>query len=654
MSVSSNNYGLFYTPLLQGFSLSFSALCLIFCLAVFYCDKAMSNETLSNSQDKPIELLSVEVNEEAISPSDYDSEDTNFSNQDSQDDRQIDPRFSENSENLLSQESLGKSESNSLVSEELIIDTIADNSSAQKFTDSLGFEQDFNNIIQGSVWDRTNSEVIDLLFLRLPESINSETIRGLITKLLLSDGAPPQSSVSDKDFLIKRAKLLASFGDYNSAMLLLALSPEQKEGELFANFNALNKFGNLDYPRACNISKEWVLKAPTLFWKRANIFCKALEGDIEAALVGADLMKETGDSPGKLLSISLDTMAGTEAPKLDIGDLDENFGPFQLAMLRAAGINPPDKFSEYSSSSALSSIFESNISPVDLRLKAAEKAWTLGFISISDIRALYESVPFTPEELADPSLVTPDIDPSLARALLYRVVLDQNVPIARGTAISDALKFSLDKGEFKLMSQLLLPSIESIDPKPLFAWFAPSAVRALLSAGDYEKANTWYKMILAQAAAGPQNAAVAIELWPLIQLAGDNNELDHDMLDEWLESQDTIRDPAANERAGNLLSLFDALGKEVFSDYWLYGISSGPSIETVKGPSKPFDRILSDSQSDQRIGEVILLSAILSEADQHLNQDITTTLRIISAFSQIGLLEAAKSLALEVVLNNKL
>ena len=82
-----------------------------------------------------------------------------------------------------------------------------------------------------------------------------------------------------------------------------------------------------------------------------------------------------------------------------------------------------------------------------------------------------------------------------------------------------------------------LPEIKNIDPKPLFSWFAPTAIRSLLAVGQIEAAQNWYSMIMRQIVLSPQNASVAIDLWPLLQIMNDEGLLDEDMLGEWWGAQ---------------------------------------------------------------------------------------------------------------------
>ena len=92
----------------------------------------------------------------------------------------------------------------------------------------------------------------------------------------------------------------------------------------------------------------------------------------------------------------------------------------------------------------------------------------MGFVISEVVSDLYKSIEFTHEQLGNPTLEVRELDPSLARALLYQVAINKKVPVERGMAITEALEFSMETGYFYGTSRIFLPEIKNIDPKPLF------------------------------------------------------------------------------------------------------------------------------------------------------------------------------------------
>ncbi len=509
--------------------------------------------------------------------------------------------------------------------------------------DSIGVRSQGRAKISYNLWNGAKRELVDELLSKLPKVVKSQATRSLAKKILMAPGMAPVGSNIKGEFLKNRIVILSKLEEYDAALDLLRSAPGIENYELAAKLSALQSFKEYDLPTSCDLSKDWNNQTSDPFWRKTKIFCTALEGNIEAAVVSADLMRETLNDLDPFLQVFLDTMAGGD--NKDIGPVD-NANPFQIAMLKAAGLAPPISLLESRSPSVLHAFIESGEITLNTKLQIAERAAEMGLISSKTLGRLYRNVEFTSEQLANSSSEILSLDKSLARALLYQVILQKKAPVAHGIAIAKALKFSMKTGYFHGTSRILLPQIQMIEPKPLFSWFAPSAIRSLLAVGEIQAAKEWYSMILTQIVLSPENASIAIDLWPLIQIADPEQKLDQDMLKEWWSAQQA---GAFFEDASALLSILSSLGHKIENNYW-FELLSYPTIVSKIQPSTAASTLLKEFESQQRIGEVALLGILIIDADDINNMQLETTLPVIKAFLNVGLKDEARSLALKVAL----
>ena len=514
--------------------------------------------------------------------------------------------------------------------------------------DAAGLLNEGPDGLPATLWQGADRALVARLLPRLARAAPSQTMRALALRLLLSAGPAPvgDGDGAPGDLLRLRVRTLADMGEYDVAAALLDAPPGFEDPALGARLDAARLFRDLDFPGACSLAREQIGQTPNVYWRKAVIFCQALEGDIEAALVGADLMSEGGEPPGPGFFAAIHTMAGGEPPALEsVGEA----GPFQMAMLRAAGMRAPEGLVETANPAVLRIIAASSETGAVVRLLAAERAERLGALPAESVAGLYAGVAFGEEHAADPLAAAEVLEPPLARALLYQVVAAQRVPVARGEAMSAALSMAAGHGELGIMARTLLPEILAIEPQPLFGWFAAPATRGLIAAGNTEGALAWYVLALRQVAVGPEAAAVAIDLWPLMQLADPEQPLDETMLNAWWEQQGGAASPDAHVRAGKLMSLLAALGHDVPGHFW-HALLAGPSATAAMVPSPAITNLLDDAVAGGRIGEVVLLGLIALGEAGPAAAGVPTVARVVRAFHLVGLDAEARALALETAL----
>ena len=514
--------------------------------------------------------------------------------------------------------------------------------------DAAGIRTGAKNKLIDNLWINSSYDMVNSLIPYIPDAVNSSMARLLAKKILISPGIAPKGVKSKGEFLRTRVLALAKMEEYELAIELLNSAASFEDPELLARLSLLQSFKEYNFPNSCAISKEWATQTSETFWKQTEIFCIALEGSIEAAIVSADLLQENGLEFDPFLNAFLDIMAGEE--NIEIRQIDEA-NIFQLAILKASGLKLPINITKTRNPGVLSAFIYSSDTPINIKLSFAEQAEDMGFVISEVVSDLYKSIEFTPEQLGNPAVEVRELDPSLARALLYQVAINKKVPVERGMAITEALEFSMETGYFYGTSRIFLPEIKNIDPKPLFSWFAPTAIRSLLAVGQVEAAQNWYSMIMGQIVLSPQNASVAIDLWPLLQIVNDEGLLDQDMLGEWWGAQIGEQTSESYSNASALLAILSSLGHKIEVNYWQH-LFSEPLLVAKLQPSAIASILLEDALANNRVGEVALIGIMILGADKSNNLKLETYLHIIKAFWNVGLKNEARLLALEVALKH--
>ena len=207
-----------------------------------------------------------------------------------------------------------------------------------------------------------------------------------------------------------------------------------------------------------------------------------------------------------------------------------------------------------------------NVGP-DIRLEAAERAEAAGALDTEALRQLYSSVSFDPGDLNRSLSRAEEIGGPVARALLYHSALSQTVPTAQAEIIDKALKIAVNEGRYGAAARVFHPLVSKIPPSADLLWFAPDAVRLMLSTDDPTGAEAWFKLLQASALFQDDSRDLLIRTTPLVRLVGtmglENEPRD---LSVWWRSVAAEKDAA--RRAALLYALLDGLGEDVPLDAW--------------------------------------------------------------------------------------
>lgn len=488
-----------------------------------------------------------------------------------------------------------------------------------------------------TLWSGTSAVVARKLIPLLPGSPDSQVVRGLERRLLLTAAVAPDGAVEgDRPSLVElRAERLAALGDSDGVMQLAAVAPQSVAGPLVqrTKLDALLLNGNLQ--GACaEAPKDG--SQPKLAVLCNFVAGKTLEGNL-----GLDLLRERKDSDHGFVAAA-EVMAGLPPLPADKIKLDEAT-PLHVAAFAAAKLPLPASAVAKASPAVARAVALSFSTPFDLRLAAGERAEAAGVLPAEHLRKLYLEAVFAPDELGAPLAKAETAGPR-ARALLFRAATDQPDPLIRAHFIAKALELAATKGQTSSTARVFATLLADAKPDPALTTIAPAFARANLALGRGD-ASKWLEL----AKTDPAAAGAVERLWPLnaVLTAAPGQPVGAAALAAWRATLDGLPPETAARRAAIVLGSLTALGGKVPDAAWLDTLAL-----PAGGPRPGLFALLQGAALDARLGTT-LLAALGGIGDQPLDKlDPITLSEAISALSVVGLGDDARKLAIEAMLAN--
>lgn len=531
------------------------------------------------------------------------------------------------------------------------------------------------------MWSGSDRRMVEWLLPRIPESAHSRAMRDLMRRLLLSNATAPLGASDGPSLIALRISSLMAMGDMEAVESLLAVAPVHLDDEALLRARVDNLFLVNDSAGACPHIRTAIRKSQDIFWQKGLVFCQALNGEHDSAVLGVDLMRELGMDAESVFFKLIGALLGEWE-----GEIESLSGPtaLQLAMARAGNLRLPGDVTQTQSSALLAAIAVSPNADPEIRLAAAEKAELAGALSTESLRQIYASVEFTPEELEAALTTAEAIDGPRGRALLLRAAQVQDVPTAQAEVLLAFLISARDAGLYETAARVAAPYLIHMAPAAELIWFAEEAGRVLIFTGAREQAMGWYDLANQESAGVPDAQLAKARLWPLILLSDpeEPTPLDEAMTETWMKQETAVSAmpeesggefpamaenalpgntvPGAEYRADMLLGLLDAVGKPVDISVWEGRAQQAAIVEAgeqesaaTPAPSLPSPVLwygLRVAAEELRLGEAVLF-ALVSLGDKGLNRVHPITLNeVISRLRLVGLDAEAQALALEAAI----
>lgn len=521
-------------------------------------------------------------------------------------------------------------------------------------TESVGLSDPAQLKLPPDVWAGSNRELIDRLIAALPAGGVSTPARDLAKRLLVVAGEPPAEAAPPKvGFVALRAGKLLAMGDVESASALARLVPGRSEDDALSRVLLDAAFATYDNAAACALTRARLNRLNDPYWEKALIFCQALAGEHARAQLGLSLLREQNAPEDPAFARLVGALAGDTRAIVD--RLPEP-APLHLAVMRAARQNLPADAAEAAGPLVLRMIATTPNAALETRLAAAERAEAYGAVPAETLAQIYDSVPFTPEQLAGAlSFAEGDRGPR-GRAILYRAAKAQTVGVARAEALQRSWRLARERGGYATAVRVALPLLLELTPGTELSFFAADAVRALLLAGRLEEARRWLALIRAEALAGNELAATAEALlWPVAWLADVEARRADTMplagrFAAWRAAQEKRDAAALRHRAPLVATLIFSSGERPDPAIVAPLLAGDLARESAPMPNLGLWLGVGAALESGRVGETALFSLVLLGPDGAAGAAPHTVALVLDALRAAGLDAEARALAVEAAI----
>jgi len=414
------------------------------------------------------------------------------------------------------------------------------------------------------MWRGTDRALVERLLPKLPVNTPSATMRELMRRMLLSIARVPEGKSAGASLVAIRVRLLADMGDLVAVNALLNATPGRATDQELVRIETEARFLANDNARACALAGGQIRDQNVAYWQKAFIFCQALAGATDKAMLGLSVMRESGVKDDVFFTLMESLAAKTPATIAHL--LDPS--PLHLAMARVAKAKLPADVISSNRPGVLRTIAISPNAPLEMRLEAGERAEAAGALPVDSLRQLYTSVSFSEQDLANPLSRAETEGGPMTRALLYHTSLVQTVPTAQAEVVARALTLGREEGRYASVVRVFMPVLKRIPPSAELLWFAPEAIRALLLNNETIAAQAWFQLMRASALFNKDSGQAIVGLMPIVRLMGSPEAADWNtnQLPAWADSIKARKNAAALPPL--LYTLFDVLGEPVPAEAW--------------------------------------------------------------------------------------
>ena len=501
------------------------------------------------------------------------------------------------------------------------------------------------------MWRGTPRSLIDNLLPQLPIAIRSPTLRDLARRLLLSMSIVPPRDASDfegKSLIAMRVEQLQAMGLIGAAAELISAAPTRDTDPDLLRAKVDNLFLFNDLGGACDVVRRQGNRLIEEYWQRSLVFCQALEGDVDGAVLGASLLAEDGDVDDPVFFALVDVL--TNGRSVSVDSLTQPT-PLHLAMLRTANIQIPSDALDRGSPALLRSIGLSPNAVRELRLDAAEWAAVLGAIPPGRLGQVYAGADFEVGELDNALSIADSQRNSRGRALLYQAAVLQSVPMAKAAVLQQAWRLAREDKIYPLAVRLYEPLILETPALSGLGWFAADAARALFALHHPAAAQPWLNLLRQETLRDSEAKRAADAFWSILEVTSGSKItfLDSETFFSWQSALRELSPESAIARTTLALAIFEALGYDIDPEYWrsLLNTIRRPTAST---PDPVLRRTLREASENGRIGETVLLGLLVLGREGLDGVDPWHLHDVLAALRKVGLETEARSIALEAML----
>ncbi len=485
----------------------------------------------------------------------------------------------------------------------------------------------------------------------------SPALNDLARRMLLSTAAVPAgASAVNRSLTSLRLEKLLALGAVSEAWQLALLAKDAHVDDAVLRQVTEAMLIGPDSKVVCDKMPEIMAGHSGGDWQKAQVVCQLRSGDMKASQLSLDLMREQQVKDEVFMTLASRNVLG------GVKQLPRQLTPLRatsLALLRQVDLPLPPELFARPDAALIPELLQAKAADDKDRLALASRAAARGMIGSAQLAAVYGSVAFTPDNLAN-ATGGGESGPRF-EALLYQAARQETVPQKRVELVRKWAEAMDTASLCGAAGQLLAEQVATLPVTSDNNMFAATAARVMALAGKPDQALAWLKLAYGSASKLPEVAATLQNNWPLFVLSGLVTDAEYGQgLKGWLDAAltpaagedaekaalDSKESRARRQKAGAVLLLLNAAGFAVPEEQWVRVAETAAESKRFAMPSPVLLERLRSAGVGNRRGEAVALSVLLAgggAADTPLFV-ITDAVR---SLRQIGLTADALALARE-------
>ena len=337
--------------------------------------------------------------------------------------------------------------------------------------------------------------------------IKSKTLSKEFIKILSNSKSENQENDNNKLYFI--IKKLYEIGEIEKAYKLVKeinLDVVSKEEHLaFFHVIELNYLlSTFKLSEVCelkNLLLEQSIVLPNFLLEKIDIFCLTLENKFAEAKLLNSLLKDSEQAIDTTFQSLFEIMISENAKEINFNSISlmelKDLIFLYSAMLRINELPLKEDFINIDPRNLSIPVILSDSTPINIRIKAANKSFFNGVISVDSLSALYQSVDFNSEQFNSPKKTILNLkeDNELIMAFYYQLANMQIFPADRLNVILEYWEFSKNIGLEKIAYSVTKNILESFTPSSENSKYSMQIALAHISNQNYEDASKWLNIL---------------------------------------------------------------------------------------------------------------------------------------------------------------
>jgi len=165
---------------------------------------------------------------------------------------------------------------------------------AQISLDEIGVLNENNGSLGNDLWNNSNYKFALSLLKNMPTNPQSDVVKNLNRRLLLTSAIPPLDSTATNELFSARLKILAKLNESSSIGDMMEKVPPARIKQQMEEIYLASLFIDNNYKKACSEADRLIDKYNSLFIRHSLIICSAEQNKQKEVDLAVNLLKEEG------------------------------------------------------------------------------------------------------------------------------------------------------------------------------------------------------------------------------------------------------------------------------------------------------------------------------------------------------------------------